>query len=264
MKLKYPLIAAFVAMLSLTACGGGGGSGGSGNTSTPVAVASPSQLVKTDTVAGTGSTATYGATLGVTYTAYLYSATASDNKGAKIDSGTSSFVLGAAGLPGIDQGVEGMKSGGKRVVQIPASLAYGSTGNGSTIPANSGLVFEFELTSVTYPATGPQQFAKTDTVVGTGTEAVYGKTATVKYTGWLYSATAANLKGTQFDTGTFSFKLGAGSVIAGFDLGVSGMKVGGKRTIVIPYTLGYGTAGSGLLIPGSSGLVFDVEVTAVQ
>jgi peptidylprolyl isomerase len=259
MKLKYPLIAAFVAVLSLTACGGGGG-----DSSTPaVAVASPAQLVKTDTVAGTGSAATYGSTVTVVYTGYLYSATAADNKGTKFESSGTSYVLGA-GLPGVDQGMEGMKVGGKRVLQIPASMAYGSTGNGSSIPANSGLVFEIELTNVVYPAAGPQQFTKTDTVVGTGTEAVAGKTATVTYTGWLYSATAANFKGTQFDTGSFAVKLGSGQVIAGFDLGVTGMKVGGKRTIVIPYTLGYGAAGNGTLIPPNSGLVFDIEVTAVQ
>jgi peptidylprolyl isomerase len=263
MKLKFPVIAAFVAMLSLTACGGGGGSGGS-NSGSGVVVASPAQLVKTDTVVGTGNDVALGATLTTTYSVWLYSATAADNKGNKIDTGNLTFVQGAATvISGLEQGVAGMKSGGKRVLQIPASLAFGTTGNGSTIPANAGLVFEVELTSVVYPATGPTTLIKTDTVVGTGTEAAAGKNVTVAYTGWLYNAAAADKKGTQFDAGTFSFVMGSGKVIAGFDLGVTGMKVGGKRTVVIPYTLGYGSTANGT-IPANSGLVFDIQLTNVQ
>ena len=109
----------------------------------------------------------------------------------------------------------------------------------------------------------PAQFSATDVVLGTGTAAATGKTATVTYTGWLYSDTAADHKGTQFDAGTFSFTLGQNQVIAGFEQGVSGMKVGGKRTLLIPSSMGYGAAGSGA-IPPNSGLVFDVALTAVQ
>jgi peptidylprolyl isomerase len=263
MKLKYPLIAAFVAMLSLTACGGGNGSAGN-NSGSGIVVASPAQLVKTDTAVGTGNDVAVGATLTTTYSVWLYSATAADNKGTKVDSGNLSFVQGGGTvISGLEQGVAGMKSGGKRVLQIPASLAFGTAGNGSTVPANSGLVFEVELTSVVYPASGPTTLIKTDTVVGTGTEAAAGKNVTVTYTGWLYSATSADKKGTQFDAGTFSFVMGSGKVIAGFDLGVTGMKVGGKRTVVIPYTLGYGSTANGS-IPANSGLVFDIQLTNVQ
>ncbi|MES2297419.1 MAG: FKBP-type peptidyl-prolyl cis-trans isomerase [Pseudomonadota bacterium] len=113
----------------------------------------------------------------------------------------------------------------------------------------------------------PQSLVKTDTSVGTGTEAVSGKRVTVNYTGWLYSATAAGYKGLQFDTsagrGPFSFTLGAGAVIAGWDQGVVGMKVGGKRTLIIPSSLGYGVGGYGS-IPGNAGLVFEVELLSVQ
>ena len=110
----------------------------------------------------------------------------------------------------------------------------------------------------------PAAFTKTDTVVGTGAEAVSGKTVTVTYTGWLYSATATNNKGTQFDAGTISFAVGANKVISGFDQGVAGMKVGGKRTVLIPSSMGYGSTGSGTAIPPNAGLVFDVALTAVQ
>jgi FKBP-type peptidyl-prolyl cis-trans isomerase FkpA len=109
----------------------------------------------------------------------------------------------------------------------------------------------------------PAALTLTDTVVGTGPVAATGTTATVTYTGWLYSATAVNFKGRQFDTGTFTFKLGAGSVISGFDQGVAGMKVGGARTILVPSALGYGASGT-TGIPANSGLVFEVKLTAVQ
>jgi FKBP-type peptidyl-prolyl cis-trans isomerase FkpA len=109
----------------------------------------------------------------------------------------------------------------------------------------------------------PAALTKTDTVVGTGAEAVNGKNVTVTYTGWLYSTTAAGNKGPQFDSGSFSFLLGAGKVIAGFDQGVLGMKVGGKRTLLIPSNLAYGASGQGS-IPPNAGLVFEVTLTAVQ
>jgi FKBP-type peptidyl-prolyl cis-trans isomerase FkpA len=117
--------------------------------------------------------------------------------------------------------------------------------------------------SGTVVVANPSQFSATDVVLGTGTEATTGKTATVTYTGWLYSDTATDHKGTQFDTGTFSFTLGANQVIAGFDQGVTGMKVGGKRTLLIPSSLGYGASGKNA-IPANAGLVFDVALTAVQ
>ena len=109
----------------------------------------------------------------------------------------------------------------------------------------------------------PATLTITDTVVGTGATAASGLNATVTYTGWLYSATAANFKGKQFDTGSFAFKVGGGSVITGFDAGVTGMKVGGTRTVLIPSAQGYGASGT-TGIPANSGLVFEIKLTAVQ
>lgn len=109
-------------------------------------------------------------------------------------------------------------------------------------------------------------YSQTDLRVGDGAEAVNGKLLTVNYTGWLYDASLAEQKGRQFDTSVgkspFSFRLGAGQVIAGWDRGVAGMKVGGLRRLVIPPALGYGAAGIGS-IPGNATLVFDVEVLSV-
>jgi FKBP-type peptidyl-prolyl cis-trans isomerase FkpA len=119
------------------------------------------------------------------------------------------------------------------------------------------------------PPAGPTQLQISDNLMGTGATAVAGNTLTVNYTGWLYDATAAQNRGKQFDTSTgrapFSFKLGAGQVIAGWDQGMVGMKVGGKRTLIIPSALGYGSSSvGGGLIPPNSALVFDVELLAVQ
>ena len=116
---------------------------------------------------------------------------------------------------------------------------------------------------------GPTLLQTTDIVVGTGATAVAGNTLTVNYTGWLYDATAAQNHGKQFDSSVgrapFSFKLGTGQVIAGWDQGMVGMKVGGKRTLIIPSALGYGSSGAGGgLIPPNAALVFDVELIAIQ
>ncbi|MFM9435916.1 FKBP-type peptidyl-prolyl cis-trans isomerase FkpA [Janthinobacterium sp. CG_23.3] len=100
-------------------------------------------------------------------------------------------------------------------------------------------------------------------MVGTGAVATAATTVTVNYTGWLYNAKASDLHGSKFDAGSgFQFKLGAGQVISGWDKGVAGMKVGGKRTLVLTAADGYGAGGRGS-IPPNAGLIFDVEVTAV-
>ncbi|MCV2371093.1 FKBP-type peptidyl-prolyl cis-trans isomerase [Paucibacter oligotrophus] len=107
-----------------------------------------------------------------------------------------------------------------------------------------------------------------DTLVGTGAAAATGTTATVHYTGWLYDVKAASTHGTQFDSSVgktpFSFKVGNGDVIKGWDQGVKDMKVGGKRTLTIPASLGYGTTGAGGVIPPNAALVFDVELLSVK
>ena len=104
-----------------------------------------------------------------------------------------------------------------------------------------------------------------DVKVGTGPEAK-GKTATVHYTGWLYENGA---KGKKFDSSVergepFDFRVGAGEVIKGWDEGVAGMKVGGKRTLIIPPQLGYGARGAGGVIPPNATLMFDVELLGVK
>ena len=109
---------------------------------------------------------------------------------------------------------------------------------------------------------------KTDLAPGTGAEISSGQTALVHYTGWLYDAAAPENKGKQFDSSVggepFEFPLGAGRVIAGWDQGVVGMKVGGKRRLVIPPVMGYGERGAGGVIPPNATLVFDVELVEIH
>ncbi|NBW90807.1 MAG: FKBP-type peptidyl-prolyl cis-trans isomerase [Gammaproteobacteria bacterium] len=104
---------------------------------------------------------------------------------------------------------------------------------------------------------------------GAGAAVANGQTAVVHYTGWLYDAAAAENKGRKFDSShdhgePFAFEVGAGEVIRGWDLGVAGMKVGGRRRLVVPAELGYGARGAGGVIPGGATLVFDVELVAIQ
>ena len=100
-----------------------------------------------------------------------------------------------------------------------------------------------------------------DITPGTGATAESGKKVTVNYTGWLTN-------GKQFDSSIgkrpFQFKLGAGEVIKGWDDGVAGMKVGGKRQLRIPPNLGYGSRGAGGVIPPNATLIFDVELLEVK
>ena len=105
-----------------------------------------------------------------------------------------------------------------------------------------------------------------DTKVGSGAEARPGNNCVMHYTGWLYENGA---KGAKFDSSLdrgepFEFPLGAGRVIKGWDEGVAGMKVGGKRTLIIPPQLGYGARGAGGVIPPNATLLFDVELLDVK
>jgi FKBP-type peptidyl-prolyl cis-trans isomerase FkpA len=160
-----------------------------------------------------------------------------------------------------------------------------------TLPIRHGLaailVFAFSVaaaaeepaSAATPPATTPppapaaaapqEVLLVTDLVKGVGDEALPGLTVVVHYTGWLYDPVAPDLRGKKFDSSRdrnqpFSFPLGAGHVIKGWEQGVPGMKVGGKRKLVIPPDLGYGARGAGGVIPPNATLVFEVELLAVK
>jgi len=145
-----------------------------------------------------------------------------------------------------------------------AWLACGLTIAFSTaVPAWSAPSNESETKMITDPSGLQYQ----DLTVGEGSPATPGHMVSVHYTGWLQNADGS--AGKKFDSSVdrgepFSFPLGAGRVIQGWDLGVNGMKVGGKRKLVIPAALGYGARGAGGVIPPNATLIFDVELLAVK
>jgi FKBP-type peptidyl-prolyl cis-trans isomerase FkpA len=115
----------------------------------------------------------------------------------------------------------------------------------------------------------PKQLEKIDIKQGDGAEAQTGKVVVVHYSGWLYDPAAPEGKGKKFDSSLdrkvpFGFFLGEGKVIKGWDQGVVGMKVGGKRRLIIPPELGYGERGAGGVIPPNATLIFDVELLEVK
>ena len=133
-------------------------------------------------------------------------------------------------------------------------------------PAVSSTSSTQEKSAMTSSITSLQ---KNDTVVGTGREAEPGFNVTVHYTGWLYDEKAVDHKGKKFDSSLdrkepFKFDLGVGQVIQGWDEGFAGMKIGGKRTLVIPSEMGYGVRGAGGAIPPNATLIFDVELLDVK
>jgi len=113
------------------------------------------------------------------------------------------------------------------------------------------------------------ELQRIDEKPGIGATATAGSDVTVHYTGWLYDEKAKELRGEKFDSSVdrgepFTFLLGAGQVIRGWDDGVAGMRVGGKRRLLIPSDYGYGRDGAGGVIPPNASLVFEVELLAVK
>ena len=132
--------------------------------------------------------------------------------------------------------------------------------------ATLSLTLSIPTMSDAAPTTTSSGLQYTDTKVGTGVTPKRGQTAVVHYTGWLYNDGA---KGKKFDSSVdrgepFSFPVGMGRVIKGWDEGVASMKVGGKRTLIIRPDLGYGARGAGGVIPPNATLIFDVELLDVK
>ena len=113
------------------------------------------------------------------------------------------------------------------------------------------------------------EFTTIDSQLGEGREAEKGLTITVHYSGWIYDENEDDKKGNKFDSSKdrnepFTFVLGVGQVIKGWDDGFAGMKIGGTRTIIIPSEMGYGSRGAGTVIPPNADLIFDVELLGIQ
>jgi peptidylprolyl isomerase len=132
--------------------------------------------------------------------------------------------------------------------------------------ATTGVLAMSESADAQPATTTPDGLQIIDLKVGTGASPKPGQTAVVHYTGWLY---VNGKKSDKFDSSVdrnepFEFKIGMHQVIAGWDEGVATMKVGGKRTLIIPPALGYGARGAGGVIPPNATLMFDVELLAVK
>lgn len=225
-----------------------------------------------DLVVGTGREAKTGDTLTVSYTGWLEAKYQSNEPfdTSRFHDKPFQFVLGQGEvIVGWDQGLVGMKVGGTRKLTVPADLGYGADGaaNGR-IPPNAALIFEVELLdalgppAAALPPSSVTELKIEDLVVGAGAEAKAGDNISVHYTGWLED-------GTKFDSSLDSgqpieFVLGQGRVIAGWEKGLAGMKVGGKRKLTIPPDLAYGDYGAGDLIPPNATLIFEVQLMEIK
>ena len=248
-------------------CGDSGAGGGAPATPTAAPPALDVPFDATDLREGSGAAAEDGWLVAIAYTGWVYDPAATDNRGSEFASASPeepfSFRLGVGQvIAGVDRGVAGMRVGGLRRVVVPPELGFGVGGN-TMVPANATLLLEIELL-----AGAAVPFSTTDLHLGEGEEATNGRSLSVSYRGWLFDLTAPENKGSLFDSTTaeapFRFTLGAGSVIEGWDLGVAGMRVGGRRRLVIPHELAYGTTGSGAAIPGFATLLFEVELLSVD
>jgi peptidylprolyl isomerase len=178
-------------------------------------------------------------------------------------------------IPGWDEGIALMNVGGKARLIIPPDLAYGEEGAAGVIPPDATLIFDVELVSISpgspaeFTQVNAEDYVTTETGLkyydfetGDGPTPQAGQEVVVHYTGWL-------LNGTKFDSSLdrgspFSFVLGAGRVISGWDEGLATMKVGGKRQLVIPPELAYGDQGASGVIPPNATLVFEVELLEIH
>lgn len=219
------------------------------------------ELNKIDVVIGKGPEVTNGDMVFMTYTGKLKNGTTFDSN-AKPTANPYSFTLGAGSvIKGWDEGIVGMKVGGKRKLEVPARLAYGSSSPpGSTIPPNSDLYFDVELLDVVKK--GEENiYDKTDLKQGSGPAVANGDTVTIHYVGTL--ANDRRFDSTLERKKPETFKLGNGDVIKGLEAGLIGMKPGGKRRLRIPPGIGYGSYGLGAVPPGSI-TIFEVELLKVK
>jgi peptidylprolyl isomerase len=236
-------------------------------------VITPNGVQYTEVVAGSGPIPEPGQVVAVHYTGTLADGTVFDSSegGEPIR-----FALGTGMvIPGWDEGIALMNQGGQAILVIPPAMAYGERGAGNVIPPNATLIYDVELVEISEGApdtptpvdasryiTTPQGLKYADLVVGAGPTPMPGQEVVIHYTGWVEG-------GGKFDSSwdrgqPDSFNLGMGQRIAGFDLGIKGMAVGGKRQLLVPPQLGFGEDGWGSRIPPDATLIFDVELVELR
>jgi peptidylprolyl isomerase len=223
---------------------------------------------------GTGPSPEPGDVVAVHYVGMLEDGTEFDNSYSRGE--PIAFALGQGlVIPGWEEGITMLREGGKARLIIPPDLAYGSEGAGGVIPPDATIIFEVELVSISEGSpdspteVDPADYVESDTGLkyydlqeGSGAEAEPGTIVTLHYTGWLEG-------GAKFDSSidrgsSISFPLGEEAVLPGWEEGVTGMKVGGKRQIVIPPALAYGSEGAGGVIPPDATIILEVELLDVN
>lgn len=221
---------------------------------------------------GTGPKPQAGQFIAVHYTGKLQDGTEFDSS---LNRGPYTFQLGVGeAIAGWDEGIALLREGSEAVLIIPPELAYGENGVGDgLVPPNATLTFTINLVQLFAPVTPFQvdeaNFIETesglkyyDIKVGEGELPAPGSIVNAHYTGWL------NIDDSRFDSSLdrgypFTFALGKGQVIAGWEQGVSNMRVGGKRQLIMPSELAYGDEGYGEIIPPDATLKFDVELVGI-
>jgi peptidylprolyl isomerase len=219
-------------------------------------------LTVTDVHPGTGAKAAKGDVLAVIYKGTLKDGKVFDEN---METKPYAFTLGATPaevIQGWEKGLLGMKVGGERKLVIPPALAFGSRGNGDLVPPNATLFFDVKLLRIDSPGVKPA-ITVVDIAKGTGKPAKNGDSVGVYYTGTFLNGykfdSSYDHKDAQGKPSIFNVTLGQHAVVPGFEQGLIGLKVGGKRKVTIPYQLGYGANGSGDTIPAKSTLIFVLE-----
>jgi len=215
------------------------------------------ELIKEDLTVGTGAKAEVGKAILVSYVGKLEDGSVFDQSDSSDTTDVPlSFTLGLGQvLQGWDEGIPGMKVGGTRRLTIPPDKAYGRNGVPDLIPGNETVTFDITLDAVI------EDVFIRDLAVGDGATVKNGDNLTMDYVGTLTS-------GQVFDSSAshgqpFQFVVGSGQVISGWDLGVVGMKVGGKRMLIIAPPFAYGTTGFGS-IPPFSVLTFVIDLRSID
>jgi peptidylprolyl isomerase len=235
-------------------------------------VTTASGLKYADLVVGTGNEVVAGAGVSIEYTGWAPDGSVFDSSKRRARPLWITYGRGDAPLPGWEEALAGMRGGGKRVAVFPPELAYGQAGRPPRIPGDATVTFEFEVKQVmlqreapTAPPPVPSDATVTaenvryaDLVTGTGRTLQTGDVVAVDYTGFLEN-------GTKFDSSLdrpnpTRFTWGVGEMLAGFDKGLVGMKVGGRRVLVVPPELGFGVTGRRGFVPPNETLTFDVTL----
>ena len=217
------------------------------------------ELVVTDLVEGTGTEVRAGHTLITSYVGRFTDGTQFDSSE---DLGQDwIFTLGVGQvLEGWDEGLVGMRVGGTRRLEIPSHMAFGRSGqcfsDGTcAVPANTDVVYDVTVVDIF------DEVLIEDIVEGDGDVAESGDVVVVEYVGQLRNGQVFDASAVSGSA--FVFTLGRGSVIPGWEQGIPGMKVGGKRRLTIPPVLGYGAFGAGTAVPPFAVLIFEVDLMEV-